>query len=356
MLGAIVVQMVPAFRQMQECIDGINRVLREQITGLRVVRAFVREPEETARFKEANEELTATSLRGGRLMAMMFPTVNMLINVSSVAVLWLGAGPRQHRRPAGRLARRLPQLPHPDPDVGRDADVHAVDGPPRRRSPATASRRSSTRSPRSCHRPSRCRELAGHGRLELRGAGFHYPGAEQPVLNDISFTTTAGRTTAIIGSTGAGKTTLVGLVPRLFDATERVRCSSMASTCATSIPRSLWNRIGLVPQRPYLFSGTVASNLRFGKPDATEDEMWEALRRRPGRRLRAGHAGWPRGPHRAGRHQRLGRPAPAAVDRQGARAQDRRSTSSTTRSRPSTWPPTPACAWRCGRTPRNRPS
>ena len=241
--ASIVVRMVPAFQQMQERIDGINRVLREQITGIRVVRAFVREPEETARFDEANEELTATSLRGGRLMTMMFPTVNVLINVLERRRAVDRRRPDQQRRPAGRLAGRLPQLPHPDPDVGRDADVHAVDGPAGRGRRRTASRRCSTRSRRWCRRSTRCATCPSHGRLELRDVGFHYPGAEQPVLNDISFTTTAGQTTAIIGSTGAGKTTLVNLVPRLFDATSGAVLVDGVDVRELD-PELLWGRVG----------------------------------------------------------------------------------------------------------------
>jgi ATP-binding cassette subfamily B protein len=276
LLGAIVFRMVPAFKRMQECIDNINRVLREQITGLRVVRAFVREPEEKARFEAANDDLTATALRGGRLMTMMFPTVNLIINGSSVAVLWFGA----NRINSGdlqvgslvaflsylvqilmsvvMLTFTLSMVPRAAVAAGRIQDVLTTE------SSVVPS-------------PHPVLEVPERGRLELRQVGFHYPGAEQPVLSDISFTTTAGRTTAIVGSTGAGKTTLISLVPRLVDATsgsvlvDGVDVRDLA-------PQSLWERIGLVPQRPYLFSGTVASNLQFGKPDASEDEMWEALR------------------------------------------------------------------------------
>mgnify|MGYP001032261413 CR=1 FL=1 len=275
-LGSIVAQMVPTFRRMQECIDRINRVLREQITGIRVVRAFVREPEETARFAAANEELTATALRGGRLMTMMFPTVNLLTNLSSVAVLWVGAD----RIDAGRLqvgslvayltylvqilmsvvmlTFTLSMVPRASVAAGRIQEV--LDTETSVRPPATP-----------------VREVREHGLLELRNVGFHYPGAEQPVLSGISFTTRAGQTTAIIGSTGAGKTTLINLIPRLFDATSGAVLVGGVDVRELD-PNVLWSRIGLVPQRPYLFSGTVASNLRFGKPDATEEEMWEALR------------------------------------------------------------------------------
>ena len=275
-LGSIVVRMVPAFRRMQDCIDGINRVLREQITGIRVVRAFVREPEETARFETANADLTATALRGGRLMTMMFPTVNLIINASSVAVLWFGAnlindGDLQ----VGSLVAFLSYLVQILMSVVMLTFTLSMVP----RAAVAADRIQEVLDTETSVVPSAdpVVDVPQRGRLELRDVGFHYPGAEQAVLSDISFTTTAGRTTAIVGSTGAGKTTLVNLVPRLFDATsgsvlvDGVDVRDLA-------PEALWERIGLVPQRPYLFSGTVASNLQFGKPDATEDEMWDALR------------------------------------------------------------------------------
>jgi ATP-binding cassette, subfamily B, multidrug efflux pump len=274
-LGSIVIRMVPAFRRMQECIDNINRVLREQITGIRVVRAFVREPEETARFRESNEDLTATALRGGRLMTMMFPTVNLLINMSSVAVLWFGA----NRINSGdiqvgsmvaylsylvqilmsvvMLTFTLSMVPRASVAANRIQEVLLTE--------------SSVVPPTDP-----VRNVSTRGRLEVRDVGFNYPGAAHPVLSDISFTTTAGHTTAIVGSTGAGKTTLMNLVPRLFDATSGTILVDDVDVRELQL-ESLWERIGLVPQRPYLFSGTVASNLEFGKPDATAAEMWEAL-------------------------------------------------------------------------------
>jgi ATP-binding cassette subfamily B protein len=274
-LGALVSQMMPAFRLMQDRIDQINRVLREQITGIRVVRAFVREPQETQRFATANDELTATSLRAGRLMSSMFPTVNLLINVSSVGVLWIGAnrvadGDIQ----VGSLVAYLSYLvqilmsvvmatftismvPRAAVSAGRIQEV--LDAEP------------------SVRRPDEpVSHVVTHGALEFRDVGFHYPGAERPVLTDISFTTSAGQTTAIIGSTGSGKTTLVNLIPRLFDSTSGTVLVDGVDVRDLD-PEILWSSIGLVPQKPYLFSGTVASNLRYGKPDATETEMWEAL-------------------------------------------------------------------------------
>jgi ATP-binding cassette subfamily B multidrug efflux pump len=274
-LGAIVSQMVPTFRRMQDNIDVINRVLREQITGIRVVRAFVREPEEIARFGAGNDELTATALRAGQLMSSMFPMVNLLINGASVAVLWVGAS----RVSAGDLqvgslvaylsylvlilmsvvmaTFTISMVPRAAVAGGRIQEV--LDTPSSVGQPADP-----------------VTQVAERGSLELRGVGFHYPGAEQPVLTDISFTVTAGRTTAIVGSTGAGKTTLVSLVPRLFDATAGAILLDGVDVRDLRL-EDVWSRIGLVPQKPYLFSGTVASNLQFGKPDASEAEMWAAL-------------------------------------------------------------------------------
>jgi ATP-binding cassette subfamily B multidrug efflux pump len=274
-LGTLVGRMVPAFRLMQDRIDQINRVLREQITGIRVVRAFVREPEETTRFGTGNAELTETSLRAGRLMSSMFPTVNLVINASSVAVLWIGADRiSSHQMQVGSLVAYLSYLvqilmsvvlatfmismiPRASVSAGRIQEVLQTDSTVR--NPAQPVTR--TPSP---------------GEVEFRGVGFHYPGADHAVLTDISFETRAGETTAIVGSTGAGKTTLLQLIPRLFDATAGSVLVDGVDVRALDTA-VLWNVIGLVPQRPYLFSGTVASNLAYGKPDATEDEMWEAL-------------------------------------------------------------------------------
>jgi len=274
-LGTVVAKMVPSFQQMQVRIDQVNRVMREQITGMRVVRAFVREPEEEARFGTANQELTDVSLRAGRLMASMFPTVMLIINIASIAVLWLGAdrisaGSLQ----VGSLVAYLTYLVQilmavvmttfmtsmiPRAAVAADRIREVLDTEPSVRvsaNPVTV--------------------VNEHGTVEFRDVGFRYPGAEQPVLEGISFRAEAGETTAIIGSTGAGKSTLVNLVPRLFEATT-------GSVIVDGVdvkdldPALLWGSIGYVPQRPYLFSGTIASNLRFGRPDATDTEMWRAL-------------------------------------------------------------------------------
>ncbi|ELT45619.1 ABC transporter ATP-binding protein [Arthrobacter nitrophenolicus] len=274
-VGLITARMVPLFRKMQKRIDTVNRVLREQLTGIRVVRAFVREDIETARFASANEDVTDTALRAGRLMALAFPVVMLVLNVSSVAVIWFGAFRIQDgSMQVGTLIAFLSYLLQILMSVMM-ATFMAVMIP---RAAVSGDRigevlrtESSVRPPQ---RPVTTR--VRNGELEMRDVGFAYPGADQPVLTGISFTAKAGQTTAIIGSTGSGKTTLVNLMPRLFDATTgSVRIDGV--DVRELHPDLLWGHIGLVPQRPYLFSGTVRSNLLYGKPDATEDELWTAL-------------------------------------------------------------------------------
>ncbi|MGH8963229.1 MAG: ABC transporter ATP-binding protein, partial [Jatrophihabitantaceae bacterium] len=274
-IGLIIRKMVPQFREMQERIDAVNRVLREQITGVRVVRAFVREPVEVRRFGDANDALTMTAMRAGRLMVRIFPTVMLVLNVSIVTLLWFGAS----RIDSGEMqvgsltafmsylmqilmsvmmatfmlmmvpraavcAERIQEVLEAELSITMPAD------------PVTA--------------------LGGRAEVEFRGVTFSYPGAAAPVLREITLRASAGQTTAVIGSTGSGKTTLISLIPRLFDATA-------GSVLVDGVdvrniePDLLWSRLGLVPQRAYLFSGTVASNLRYGNPEATDDELWEAL-------------------------------------------------------------------------------
>lgn len=274
-IGLLLWRMIPQFRLMQTRIDAVNRVLREQITGIRVVRAFVREPYERARFDTANTELTATAWRVGRIHALIFPIVMLVFNASSVAVLWFGAD----RIDAGQLQigaltaflsylmqilmavmmatflfMMVPRAAVSADRIGEVLDTESSVVPAA--APVTA--------------------VAGRGEVELRGVSFQYPGAEYPVLRDISFRARAGQTTAIIGSTGAGKTTLLSLIPRLFDAT-----AGSVLVDGVDVRRLdfdlLRSRIAIVPQRPYLFSGTVASNLRYGRPDATDDELWRCL-------------------------------------------------------------------------------
>lgn len=275
LVSLIVTRMVPQFRKMQRRIDRINQVLREQLTGIRVIRAFVREPEETVRFEQANREVTETAIRAGRLMALMFPVVMLVLNVSSVAVLWFGAfridaGEMQ----IGTLTAFLSYLMQILMSVMM-ATFMAVMIP---RAAVCADRISEVLATESTVIPPAepVQRTEANGRLEFRDVSFKYPGAEFPVLSHLNFTVEPGTTTAIIGSTGSGKTTLLNLCARLFDATEGSVAIDGVDVRDLD-PDELWSTIGLVPQKPYLFSGTVASNLRYGKPDATDDELWSAL-------------------------------------------------------------------------------
>ena len=274
-VGVIIARMVPLYRLMQQRIDTVNRVLREQLSGIRVVRAFVREPVERDRFARANRDLTETALTAGRLFALMFPIVLLVLNASSVAVLWFGAfriesGEMQ----VGALTAFLTYLIQILMAVLM-ATFIAVLLP---RAAVSADRIGEVlATPSSVVPPSEpVRSLDVSGRLELRGVGFAYPGAEHPVLSSIDLLAEPGTTTAIIGSTGSGKTTLVSLLPRLIDATEGEVLIDGVDVRRLD-PDLLWSRIGYVPQRAFLFSGTVATNLRFGKPDASDDELWAAL-------------------------------------------------------------------------------
>ncbi|MFF2922267.1 ABC transporter ATP-binding protein [Streptomyces celluloflavus] len=275
LVSLIVRRMRPLFRGVQERIDTVNRVLREQITGIRVIRAFVRDRHERERFGAANTDLYDVSVRAGRLMSMMFPLVMLIVNLSSVAVVWFGgqridSGAMQ----IGALTAFLSylmyifmsimmatfmvmMLPRAEVCAERIQEVLATESsvvPPEH--PVT--------------------ELRRHGELELRDVEFRFPGAEQPVLRDISLLARPGETTAVIGSTGSGKSTLLGLVPRLFDATGGTVLVD-GEDVRTLDQETLATTIGLVPQKPYLFSGTVATNLRYGNPDASDEELWHAL-------------------------------------------------------------------------------
>jgi ATP-binding cassette subfamily B multidrug efflux pump len=274
-VGLIVSRMVPQFRAMQRNLDVVNRVLREQITGIRVVRAFVREPVEQRRFADANAELTTTALRAGRLMALMFPTVMLVMNASSVAVLWFGA----HRVASGAiqigaLTAFLNYLVQILMSVMM-ATFMAVMIP---RAAVSAERIEEVLDTESSVAPPVAPVRAGsaRGELELCHVEFRYPGADDPVLRNICVRARPGQTTAIVGSTGAGKTTLLSLVPRLVDVSDGAVLIDGVDVRDLA-PEQLWSRIGLVPQRPYLFSGTVASNLRYGNPDASDEELWAAL-------------------------------------------------------------------------------
>jgi ATP-binding cassette, subfamily B, multidrug efflux pump len=271
----VVMRMVPAFRSMQERIDDVNRLLREQITGVRVVRAFVREEHETQRFAEVNGELTKVAVRAGRWQALLFPIVMLILNASSVAVIWFGGhrvdnGDMQVGALTAFLAYlvqilisvmmatfTLMMIPRASVCADRIGEVLETE--------------TSVLAPlhpvTSMSRP---------GTLAFEAVEFTYPGAEVPVLHEISFSATPGQTVALIGSTGAGKSTLVNLVPRLFDATGG-RVLVGGEDVRDLEPDLLWSQIGLVPQKAYLFSGTIASNLRYGNPAATDDELWAAL-------------------------------------------------------------------------------
>lgn len=274
-IGLIIWRMVPQFRLMQTRIDQVNRVLREQLSGIRVVRAFVREPYETSRFGVANDELTQTALRVGRLQALIFPIVMLVFNASSAAVLWFGAS----RVDAGQIeigaltafiqymvqilmsvmmatfmVMMVPRAAVSSERIGEVLQTEStVTSPPR---PVTST--------------------TERGTVELRNVEFKYPGAELPVLRDVSLRAGPGRTTAIIGSTGAGKSTLLSLIPRLFDVTGGAVLVDGVDVRELDL-ELLWSRIGIVPQRPYLFSGTVASNLRYGNPDASDEQLWQCL-------------------------------------------------------------------------------
>ncbi|GAB2585739.1 ABC transporter ATP-binding protein [Streptomyces capparidis] len=274
-IALIVRRMGPLFRSMQDHIDQVNRVMREQITGIRVVRAFVRDRYEQQRFAVANDQLFGVSLGVGRLMALLWPTTMLVMNVASVAVVWLGGyriddGGMQ----VGALTAFLNYLMQivmavmmatfmlvmvPRAEVCAERIQEVLDTPTSVVPPA---------------RP--VAEQPRRGHLDIRGADFHYPGAEQPVLRGVDLIARPGSTTAVIGSTGSGKTTLLNLVPRLFDATGGTVEVGGVDVRDLS-PEALARTVAMVPQKPYLFSGTIASNLRYGNPDATDEELWRAL-------------------------------------------------------------------------------
>ena len=274
-IGALIAQMTPLFKAQQTRIDTLNRVLREQISGLRVIRAFVREPTEAARFDAANHDLADTATAVGRRMMTLFPSVMLVMNLSSVAVIWFGAfRVEDGYLQVGQLTAYLSYLMQILMSVMMSTMMLMI-AP---RAAVAAGRINEVLDTASSVVPPQepVTAVHVHGEAAFDRVSFAYPGAELPVLSDISFTIRRGETTAIIGSTGAGKTTLVNLLPRLFDAS-----SGTVSVDGVDVrdldPDLLWGRIGLVPQRPYLFSGTVASNLRLGNPDASDEDLWKAL-------------------------------------------------------------------------------
>ncbi|MFF5841481.1 ABC transporter ATP-binding protein [Streptomyces massasporeus] len=271
----IVRRLRPLFRSMQERLDSVNQVLREQITGNRVIRAFVRDEYEQQRFRKANTDLTDFALGTGNLLALMFPIVMTVVNLSSIAVVWFGA----HRIDSGGmqigdLTAFLAYLMQIVMSVMMATFMFMMVP----RAEVCAERIQEVLDTSSSVVPPSApvRELRRHGHLEIRGAGFRFPGAEEPVLRAVDLVARPGETTAVIGSTGSGKSTLLGLVPRLFDTTEgQVLVDGVE--VAEIEPKLLAKTVGMVPQKPYLFAGTVATNLRYGNPDATDEELWHAL-------------------------------------------------------------------------------
>ncbi|GAA4250001.1 ABC transporter ATP-binding protein [Dactylosporangium darangshiense] len=275
LIALIVVRMRPLFRLMQVRIDLVNRVIREQITGIRVIRAFVRDEHERARFADTNADLRDVSLAVGRLMSLMFPSVMLVVNVSSIAVLWFGAQRIDSGgMEVGALTAFLSYLMQILMSVLMATFMFVMIP----RAEVCAERIQEVLGTESSVVPpdEPVTSLDVHGELELRGVSFHYPGAEASVLSGVDLVAHPGQTTAIIGSTGAGKTTLLNLVPRLFDATGGTVLVDGVDVRRID-PALLSRTVSMVPQKPYLFSGTVASNLRYGRPDATDEELWQAL-------------------------------------------------------------------------------
>ena len=274
-VAILVYLLMPLFRRMQDQVDDINGVLREQITGIRVIRAFVREPFETDRYADANRALTETSVKVGNLFVLMFPAIMMVLHLATAAVLWFGG----HRVDAGQMEvgsltaflQYLLQIL-----VAVMMGVFMMMMIPR--AVVCAERIAEVLDSRTSMRiPAGVDEMPRRGELEFRNVTFGYPGAEVPVLEDLNFTARPGTTTAIIGSTGSGKSTIVNLLPRLIDPQQgQVLIDGVPVTDFSR--QQLAQLIGLVPQKPYLFSGTIASNLRFGNDNAGDDELWEALR------------------------------------------------------------------------------
>ncbi len=273
-IGLQVRRLLPLFRSMQVKIDTITSVLREQITGVRVVRAFVKEEHETARFADANADLTGTALQVTRVFALLMPMLMAVLNLSSVAIMWFGA----HRvddgaLQIGQLTAFLSYMMQILLAVMM-ATMMVVMVP---RAAACAERICAVLDTEPTVREPALPVLATPGLgVELVDVGFSYPGAERPVLSGVSFTLRPGATTAIVGSTGAGKTTLVNLLPRLYDVTEGRVLVGGVDVREQGL-EALWASIALCPQKPFLFRGTVASNLRFGDPEATDDDLWRAL-------------------------------------------------------------------------------
>jgi len=281
MVGLIIGRMVPLFRLFQKRLDAVNRIMREQLTGIRVVPAFVREPIEEERFETANTDIMDVGRRVGSLFVLLFPLAMLVLNVTVVAVIWFGG----IRVDAGdiEIGTLFAFMQYVGLILGGVlmATFMTIMIP---RAAVSAERVSAVlASETSLLRPATpVTEFATPGTVEFRDAGFTYPGAEKGVLGGVSFAAKRGETVAVVGSTGAGKTTLVSLIPRLFDVTSGAVLVGGVDVRDVELDL-LWTTIGLVPQRPFLFTGTVASNLRFGREEATDDELWHALEIAQGR-------------------------------------------------------------------------
>jgi ATP-binding cassette subfamily B protein len=274
-IGSIMVRTLPLFKAMQIKIDRVNKVMREKLSGVRVIRAFVRTDYEENRFDEANLDLTDTALKVNRMMALMMPALMLIMNMATVAIIWFG-GIRidSGAMPIGNLTAFLTYAVQilfsvmmatimfvmvPRAAVSADRIQQVLETEPSVNDPATP-----------------ISSGAKKGFLEFRDVEFRYPNAQDPVLKDISFEAKPGEITAVIGSTGSGKSTLINLIPRLYDVTSG--SILMDGVDIRDLDRAdLWHRIGFIPQKAFLFSGTVATNLRYGAADATDEELWHAL-------------------------------------------------------------------------------
>jgi ATP-binding cassette subfamily B protein len=274
-IGIVMVRVIPQFRSMQLKIDRINEVLREQITGVRVIRAFVRNDSEAQRFAVANEDLTNTALRVNRVFAQMLPTMMMILNLSSVAVLWFGGRlVSEGSMPIGNLTAFLTYILQILLSVMMAVMVAIL--LPRAAASAERVQEVLLTVPVVSDPAQPVRPSLASGVVTFDGVSFEYPGSERPVVEELSFTFEPGQTSAIIGGTGSGKTTLLNLIPRFFDATRGYVLVNGVDV-REQAQESLWASLGIVPQAAYLFSGTVASNLRFGRPEASDEELWRAL-------------------------------------------------------------------------------
>ena len=273
--GVVIARMVPLFRSFQGKLDGVNRIMREQLTGIRVIRAFVREPIEEERFRVANTDIMVVGRKVGSLFVLLFPAVMLILNVTVIGVIWFGgmqvdSGEIQIGTLfafmqyamiilSGVLMASFMTLMIPRAAVSAERIGEVLDTRSTLVRPADA-----------------VAAFPEPGAVEFRGVTFTYPGAEHPILADVTFRADPGETVAVVGSTGAGKTTLVSLIPRLFDVTDGAVLVGGVDVRRADLD-ALWRTIGLVPQRPFLFTGTVGSNLRFGREDATDAELWRAL-------------------------------------------------------------------------------